>query len=240
MVKNICLLLLFLFLFQDTVFSQKVLMEENVKANYQTLLKGPNRRHYYHIYLDYGFILGGTKGYGAEVLYGKSSTFTSGLRYKLKVLRFYAVGFDVNYHFQAFHLKQDSTTKIVPNAEVHFQEKLKFHNAGTEIYNRINIGRRGDRIGNFVDFALYFNWSFLIKHYTEDKLDQRNEYRAKFVETVNKQLDYTNNFHYGLRVRLGFNRYVISASYRLSNILNDTFDVCLPRYTLGLQIGLHE
>jgi len=238
-IRTIVLFILIAF-FVKNIEAQKILLEEDVRSNYQQLLKGQNRLHYHHIFLEYGFAVGNSEGKGADVDYVYSGTFTTGYRYKFKVANFYALGFDVYYCYMSYHLNQDSTSKLVPNSIVHDKEKLKFNNAGIELYNRINLGKRGDRIGNFIDAGVYFNWAFSIKHYTEDKLDSKNEHRAKFVEMVNKNLDYTERYNYGWRCRVGFNRYVISLSYRVSDLFNDQFEAELPRYIVGIQIGLHE
>jgi len=236
-------LLILILCFSLIVNAQKVLMEETVKElGIET--QGPNLEHFTHLYFDYGFVVGKPEGKGAEINYGSSHTFTAGIRYKRKISDLYAIGFDINYHYMVFNLLQDSTKKLVPNNLIHDKEKLIFHNLGLELYNRFNFGRRGNIVGKFIDIGAYGYWAFSRKHYILDKT-HNSIYLADNEETTYTGLDYATWYNYGVRTRLGFNRYVISATYRLSDLFNDKFhnaqyDCELPRFTVGVQIGIHK
>lgn len=230
-------------LFSAAVFSQTVLLEQDVNADTVPPSSGPNMKSYTHSYFRYGFVVGKSDSAGTEVLPGYSNEFSFGIRHKRKLCNFYSLGFDVFYNNVNFNLKQDSS-KLFPNPVLHKKEKLSYNNLGLEIFNRFNIGKRGNVLGNFVDIAGYGEWGFSIKHSYRDKLSIAQA-GASVRDVTNKGLLYANNLNYGGIVRLGINRYVIYGKYRLSDIFIDSYlkDTGLqysefPRFIVGVEIGL--
>ncbi len=219
--------------------AQRVLLEEDVEEYGRVLRYGPNLLHYTHAFVEWGWTAGSEEGSGCDIMYGYSHTFAFGARYKLKLAKYYAMGLDVSYLYQMFRIKQ-TQDKILPSSIQHDQEKLKFNHLSIEYFNRINFGRAGNRIGNFVDFGVFLNWAFNIKHYTEDSFDTPTQDGATHQERINTNLNFTKNYNYGLRGRIGFGKYVISINYRISDLFNNRFDIELPRYSIGLQFGIHQ
>ena len=244
--KNRIIVFIFLIAsFLNSANAQKILLEENIKFDYKKLLKGPNRKHFYHFYLDYGFFIGQSEGEGADINPSGSSTFAFGFRYKHKVLKYYALGYDISFFNTSYALGQDADKKLIPNSIIHDLEKLKFNNLGIELYQRFNVDKRGNRIGKFFDMGVYGNWAFSVKHLTKDIYDSNNAYHAGVIKTMNKKLDYVEHFNYGIRARLGVNRFVLSATYRMSDLFNEKFhndeiSAELPHFSIGLQLGLHR
>ncbi len=243
--KHITILLFFFYL-TFNVSSQTKLIEEDIrKYDIKIPTSGPNLKNFRHFYLDYAFAVTQTKGEGADINFGKTHIFTIGWRYKRKLSNFFSYGFDFNYNNLVFNLKQNSK-KIVPNNITHTKEKIKLNNAGGEFFLRTNIGRRGNIVGKFLDIGAFVNWSIITKHYFEDDTDSKtNGYNAGKTEVVYKDLNYVEEFQYGIKARIGVNRWVVSAKYRLSDVLTDKFrtstvNIELPRLFIGLQIGLHR
>jgi hypothetical protein len=240
-------LLIFLVIFTLISSSaQSVLIEENVKKyDLDKPTYGPNLRHFTHFYIGYGFIVDKPRGNGIQIQHDWSHTLIVGYRYKLKIFNFLAIGTDFNYYYMVYYLKQNSS-KTVPNSILHDKEKLKFNNLGAEAWLRINFGRRGNYMGNFMDFGAFYNWGFSAKHFYQDRVDDKtNPYMAKVIRVTNRDLNYVEPFNYGVRARIGFNRFVIAGTYRLSNLFTQDFrdnvaDVELPRFSIGLQFGLHK
>ncbi len=225
--------------------AQTILLQEDVIADTMPILTGPNMKNYTHTYSGYGFLLGNSEGKGAEIKPGISNEFIFGVRYKRRICNFYSLGFNVYYSSLNFQFKQDSS-KIFPNPVLHDKEKLAYNNAGIELYNRINFGKRGNIIGNFFDFGGYGEWGFNIRHYYRDNFSVAIA-GASAVEVKNRGLLYTNKVNYGAAVRVGINRYVIYGKYRFSDLFNKgylektglTYPE-LPRLILGLEIGLFK
>jgi len=232
------ILFLLVLLITNNTVGQRVLLEEKVKKRKRTNY-GPNLRHYNHLYLGFGFYSPPLDTDNVEIKYGRSKTFQVGNRYKFKVVSIFDIGLDVSYFYMNFNLKQGEK-KTVPNNFQHKNERIVFHNLSSEAFLRINIGHRGNFIGNFIDFATYLNISYSTKHIFTEALDKNSPYNAREVEVVNSKLNYTKPFHYGVRARLGINKYVITLQYRLSDLLNDRFSNELPRFSIGLQLGIHN
>ena len=239
--KKLFTTLLSIIFLSTYVAGQDVLLEEDVKADTIKKTVGPNLKHFTHLYLDLGFIAGKSETEGADINYGKSYTFSVGYRYKRKISNFYAIGFDINYYLMSYNLKQENS-KILPNDSLHNKEKLIFNNLGLELYNRFNFGKRGNYIGTFIDIGAYGNWAYKVKHYTKDELDNADINNAKINEVTNTGLVYPEELNYGVKARIGINRFVLSATYRLSDLFKEKYSYYpeLPRLSVGLQIGLHK
>jgi len=232
------------FFLQKESCGQTVLLEQDVNADTIPKMVGPNLKHFSHFYFGYGFVLGADAD-GSKIKYGSSSDFVYGYRYKRKLSEFYAVGFDLFYHSTAFHLKQDST-KALPNNILHDdkgeKEKLTFHNFSLGLYNRFNFGKRGNYIGNFLDLGARVDWPFSVVHFTKDIYDIANINNGGVVKTKTTRLVYTEPIYYNAFARLGFNKFVITASYRLSDLFKKEYDLYpeLPVLIMGVEIGLHK
>ena len=150
----------------NAAFSQEAILDENVAAYYETEKNfGQNRKHYIHFYLGTEFAAGPAEN--IKIRYGNSGSTILGVRYKRKILNFYAIGLDLNYHHTNFRIDEKNDTFL--DLVIHSKERLVFDMAGLEFYNRINIGKRGNFIGNFVDLGLYTNYIIGARHVTIDK-----------------------------------------------------------------------
>jgi len=221
-----------------TTSAQAVLLEQNVNNDTIKKTEGPNLKNYHHFYLTYGFMVDKAEK-GADINYGNSSHFDIGYRYKLKVTNHYAVGTDLWWSFYSYNLKQ-SKTKVLPDTLLNDKEKLNFNNISLGLYNRINFGKRGNHIGNFLDIGAFGQYTFKLVHYTKNKMPNDN-----IVETYTKRLKYYNPLNWGLMARIGFNRYIITASYRMSDYFKSSYLYLgskypeLSRLSIGAQIGLY-
>lgn len=219
--------------------AQTILLEENVAEAYDVSDYGKNLKHYHHFYIGFGFVISQPEGQAADIKYPDSGDFMLGFRYKRKLSDIFAAGIDIGFWNQQYKLRQKNS-KTFPNSLLHEKEKMKFNNLGLEGYLRINFGRRGNSIGNFLDFGGYGNWAFSIKHSHKDKSEiAEGGAGAEQMRVVQKKLNYVEHFSYGVRVRLGLNRYVFYATYRFADLINQKFDYELPRVSAGFQISLH-
>ncbi|HNW98565.1 MAG TPA: hypothetical protein PKK00_09175 [Bacteroidales bacterium] len=226
-------LILSLFVFVAITPAQNVLLHKEV--NDSIIQKyGPNLRNFHHLFISMGFVMGEPDSSGSDILYGNSTNYLVGYRYKLKLSNWFAIGYDIDISSYYFRLKQ-SLTKCTPDSILHDKEKFIIGNVGGDLYLRFNYGRRGNRVGNFIDLGGYGDLKTAAKHFTKDKMLNGN-----VVEVNTSHLKYVNKYNYGAMARVGFNRYVIYGCYRLSDIFKDSQYPELPRITVGLQIGLHK
>ena len=218
--------------------AQTILLEENVPENIgQENNYGQNLKKFGHYYINYEFILGNQDSKGSEIIEGKSAIFAIGLRKKLKIKNWYSIGYDVSLNLKSFHLQQNKDTKTFPNSITHNTEKFLRNSVQLEIYNRLSLGKRGNYIKYFFDLGTYIESAYS-RLYTIDKGVRQNGISAthKFYFT---NLDFVNFYDYGAKARIGYNRFIMSASYRFSDLFKSNTYIELPRFALGIQIAFY-
>ena len=227
------------------VDAQTLMLHENINDyDFKRPAYGANMKNYTHWFLGYSLVGEQTDGIGADVVYGSSSEQVVGWRYKYRLGDFFAVGTDLMYSHVVFDIDQNAQ-KVFPSTDFHKREKIKLNKLGTDLYFRLNFGRRGNTIGKFVDFAAFANWNYDRKYIVTDDLDgtAADNYAIE-NRFVYKKINYIEEFEYGLKFRMGINRWVITAEYRASDLFTsdfkrDVLDVELPRLFVGFQLGLH-
>ncbi|HYW95305.1 MAG TPA: hypothetical protein VE870_06950 [Bacteroidales bacterium] len=236
------LLLLIILLPTGLVFSQKVELSKNVDEQYKDN-HGPNMRHYGYFYTGLGIIPEFDKESGSAVKFWGSGEYTIGYRYKLKLLSFYALGFDASFIHTRYNYIIDDLAVTNPDNPLTFVNDEKRHalvnNSITlEVYQRINLGKRGNTLGNYLDVGLSGSWNHTVKEVIVKEYAD-NAYYAGKSRTVNRKLDFPEPFSYGVKARIGHNKFVIYGNYRLSDYFrNDTYDIPeLPRLRVGVELG---
>ena len=206
---------------------------------------GPNKTHFVHPYLSLGFMTPPGEGEGADILYGKSHIITYGVRYKLKLADFFALGAGINYTYQVWHMKQVDT-KIIPTSVLYDKEKIMSNNLGGDAFLRINIGKTSNKVGNYIDIGAYGEWAYSTTKKITDYFENPDIVTSSKYGIVSfKHLNYLEKFNYGLETRLAYGRYVLFGKYRMSDLFTQDFkDVVgtteLPRLVIGLEIGFHK
>ena len=109
--KQILLILLITFFSVLSINAQEVVMDIDVEEQYSST-HGPNMRHYGHIYMGFGLILDFDEEHGAAINPWRSSNFTFGYRYKLKLLSFYAIGLDLNFRIDDYFMEDDEKNPL--------------------------------------------------------------------------------------------------------------------------------
>ena len=199
--------------------------------------RGPNLDRYGQIFIGYGFIVGPSENDSATTIPVSSSTFTLGWLSKWRINRWYELGFDVAYQYSSFKLEQDSS-KIVPSTTLYKKEKLVFNRIEIAPFQRFKFRNRYHSTGTFLDMGVYFGYNYRIKHQTREDDQVPGSSTSR---TINLGLDYTEDINYGVMARLGFNRFIFYARYRFSDLFTEDSNLPeLPRYNVGLKIGIHQ
>lgn len=231
------ILFFFSLLFVGNSYAQEELDRYGRDLEALTLNKrGPNQDKYSHFFLSYGFISGFDED-SSEIFYGKSAAFSMGYLFKWRIAKRSELGFDVAYHRSAYHLKQDSS-KTVPNTRLHKREKIIFNSLQASPFIRIKLVNKFRSNGTFIDLGGYGGWQYNIKHETvENNLTPG----AGKTKTVNTDLNYTQDYVYGLLARVGFNRFVFYGRYRMSSLFTEKSRLDdLPKFEIGLRLGIHQ
>lgn len=240
MIKNYYRTTLFLFLIciAFSTFSQS--NYNNQDAAYEDLIlkkRGPNKDRYGHLYIGYGFLLGDSDSDSAQIKNYQSSSFSLGWLSKWRINKWYELGFDVTYYYSSFHLVQDSF-KIIPNKILHKREKMVFNNIQIVPFQRFKFRNKHHSTGTFLDLGGYAGYNYRIKNQSTERNKAPGAGKTK---TVNLNLDYTQDFSYGLIARIGLNRVVFYGRYRLSDLFTPSSDLPeLPRFDVGFLIGIHQ
>lgn len=237
--KTIKLLIFGTFLFIGTTLSAQTVTYDNIQDkddSYKTY--GPNQKHFSHFYVGFGMFADKAET-GADVNYGKTNSFQLGMRYKFRLNKTFALGYDFSWSKHSFNLNQNDV-KILPNNILNDNEKIVFNNLGLELFYRLNFGTSDAKMGTFIDMGAYGNWAYRNKHVTMNNFDDDDGLLYERRIVTNRGLKYTQPFNYGVRGRIGYNRYVLMGEYRLSSQFKDEYNLPeLPKFQLSLQIGIH-
>lgn len=238
--KTIKLVIFGTFLFFGTTLFAQSFSYDNIQEEEDDSYKtyGPNQKNFTHFYLGFGMFA--DKGEtGAAVNYGKTNSFQVGMRYKLRLNKTFALGYDFSWSKHSYNLNQNDE-KVLPNSFLNDNEKLVFNNLGLELYYRVNLWTNEAKMGTFIDMGGYGNLAYRNKHVTANDFEDDLGLMYKRRIVTNRKLVYTQPFNYGLRGRIGYNRYVLMGEYRLSSLFKDEYNLPeLPKFQLTLQIGIH-
>ena len=222
--------------------AQEVVLSKDVDDQYKGT-KGPNMRHYKQAYFGFGWIVDSDEEMGTAINPWKSGQVILGYRYKLKLLSFYALGIDMNFKMNQYYFDGDDENPVDsdnpnPLTNVIGEEKHSLVNngIGLEFYQRINIGKRGNSLGKYLDTGIRGQWNMTnVEEYT--LITKDDPYVGK-TKIINRKLNYLETFSYGLSARIGINKFVLYSYYRLSDSFKPDFEIPeLPRLTFGAQIA---
>ena len=209
---------------QDVLLNQYV-YSDSIRGNW-----GQNKSHWMHFYGAFGFITPIDQSTWSPIYFGKASNWELGLRYKKRITNWLAIGGNISYDFFNYRMEQ-SIEKTFPDEQFYDKQKVLIHNFSMQPFIRINYGRRGNKIGNYVDFGFFYN---AIMSSREKLLGTP----AGLDKVIIKNPDYMPGDYYGFFTNIGFGRWVIYAKYQYSGIIKgDTRYADLPPVTIGLQLG---
>ena len=215
---------------------QSVLLQADVAQDTLGAEFGPNRRYFGHVLMGLGLVAGPAGGPGAAVRYGRGSTeLELGARLKRRCSQALALTLTGRYALLSYELAQTSR-KTVPNATLHKRESLSLHQLQLEVGLRLNVGRRGNVVGRYVELLGWGGRVVGSSHRTEDPPAAG----SGSTTTISRGLDYLAKWPAGLGGRLGSGRLALTSRYRLSPAFQGRAAAApeLPRATVGLEIGL--
>lgn len=219
------------------VFSQEIVLDKNVDGQYHVTY-GPNLRHFVQSYTGFGFIIPYSEEAGAGIVGGRSVEFITGTRYKLKILPFYSIGVDLSYRYMRYGISDEGIVYDDANPLTTASTVDKFligiSSLGFEAFNRINVGRRGNILGNYIDIGLRWQWNYAGREKIKDTPDN---VEGK-IKTVRKGTGYIREFSKTAAFRVGYNKFILFGDYNLSGLFEPDWDLPeLPPLSLGLQIA---
>ena len=211
------------------IWAQEVLVSEPVAIDSSVARYGPNRRHYGHFFVNFGSSIDAGDA-GARIVQPRFDQFSFGYRYKLKLFQHLALGADIALTNFDYRLKQQEG-KILPSSDLHDKERMLFSMVNGGAFIRINVGRRGNQLGNYLDLGAYGGLTFSHTHFTKDKMPDGTTVRIR-----RNRLDYYQLFNYGAAARIGYKRIALFGRYRFSDMFyaNKNYPE-LPRIIAGIE-----
>ena len=215
--------------------AQRVLLSEVPGEKYFNNKYGPNYKHYIHGYMHSGFYVEDGNKNNVEINNLKSYRLGLGCRYKLKINKYFSTGLDLSSNINVYNIKQDKM-KVYPDRREHEVQKLILYNIGLSPYFRINFGRRGNKVGKYVDLGFDNFYSYIEMNLYKDK--PNNNTIVKEKET---RLNYINNFNFGPCCRFAMDQFILFFSYRLNDMFRmDKNSLSMTRYEVGMEIGFYN
>ena len=193
--------------------------------------EGPNLKKFQHPTIGFGTILGSSTDFRS----GVSNYLMIGERNKRKINEWYSLGFGSHFWVYNFHVAEDAQI-LTPQVNPMEKQVFRQNALGLEFFNRFNFGKRGNRIGNFLELSVYGQWNMNTKLISKSEKDGSNRLVMRNINP-----GWAQRWNYGVSARLGFNRMVLLAQYRLSELfVNDVVFNAAPNLSIGLEIGLHK
>jgi len=215
--------------------AQTLLLERDLSESVYVKKKGPNKDHFLHIYSDLsGYIpLNGDRVYEP----GRSFRYYTGLRNYYRLAGNYIMGFNLEFGWENFRIDQ-SNAKIFPAPGTHKKETLVTSNLGLEYFNRILITQKETSLGIWIDAGAYGNLTLGSRHVAKDKAAATDQIR--YSKTVEKGLKYLNPWEFGVKGRIGYKRYAITGTYRLTDWVKGVSSNYEPsKFSIGVELGLY-
>lgn len=216
--------------------AQRVLLRADVADDTTFSDVGPNRAYFAHFFLGYAVVAGQPARPGADLRFGSSAELYLGLRLKRRLSQTAAVGLDLRYARLSYHLQQNSQ-KLLPTPAPHYRESLALPQFQTDVFLRLNYGRRGNSIGRYVDVLGWGGWVAGSRHSYEDRPGPNGTNKQLVTE---RGLPYLARWPYGVGARVGIRRLALVGRYRLS----DTFTgearrqyPEMPRWLVGVEFS---
>jgi hypothetical protein len=238
-------LILFFLFSANIIFGQQDSADVSLKAITKQKKKaefGPNKTHYVHGYFNFLFATPPKEGNDADIFYGKTHSFSLGVRYRFKVANFFALGTGLNYTYYAWHFKQTDIKKI-PVATLYDKEKLKINTVGGEAFLRFILTKgKTAQMGNYIDLGGFIDWDYYDSRQFSNfvNLTDPNGYATN--TGVQSKLNYLNKINCGAELRIGHKKITVFARYRLSDMFTPDYKTTvssteLPRLMAGFEIG---
>lgn len=210
---KISLLFLFLIVFMSSLDAQTVLLKRETERDTIERKFGKNKKFYAGLLLGYGFVVG-KETQGLPIQYGNASELVIGVWGKRKLNSHFSIVPELAFRAQWFRIAQNNS-KVIPDS-VHYElERYTFPTFNANAYIRYNFkAHKGNHFGTYLDIGAGINLPFWERHrrVIDDKISG-NE-----VVVITKDLAYVHPVQVTANVRLGYRRWCVYSTYRLTDI----------------------
>lgn len=230
------LLLFSLIMVQTNSPAQELIFEKQLDSLQKHPNFGPNRRHFCHAFLSSSLFFSPSSGTEIKTRQPFTGQIALGFRYKLKINRPLSVITECGLNRSFFKLDQ-SPGKNFPDTLIHHSQSLRSTAIFGGVFFRIRLGQRGDYLGNFIDLGLVAQTSMSNKLVTRDEINSMDPKPYLIDKTTVSRLMGINPLNYKASVRVGFDRFSLFATYRLSRLVDTSSGKDLPAMEVGFEIS---
>lgn len=221
-------------LFSANMAAQSVLIERDLENSVYVKKKGPDKNRFFHLYYDLSYF-----ATDAETPYDNQYCYRNfvGARRYYRLAKSYIMGVNLEFGWENFRVKQDNQ-KTFPTTGEHKKELIGTTNLGLEYFNRLLVTRKEGSLGIWLDAGAYGNITLGSRHVVKNKAAATSE--VKYQKIINRGLKYLNPWEYGVKARLGYKRYAVLGTYRLSDWMAKSYSGYEPpRLSLGFELGFY-
>lgn len=231
--------IIFLFLLglgQADIQAQKLIFEKKPDSMPLHPNFGPNRRDFCHAFISTSILLPASGALTFKTNQPFTGQFSVGFRYKIKVARPLGIIAECGIDRSFFRMDQDSS-KQFPDTLIHQSQSIHSNGLFGGLFMRIRFGQRGDYLGNYIDLGFTAHASIMNQLVTTDVVKSADAIPYLSDKTTLSGLKNIDPFYYQASVRIGFDRFSLVASYRLSRLLNISTVKDLPDLEFGIEIS---
>ena len=211
------LLLILAFTFSGVVlYGQDPVFDQDVDEQMDIQETSPNKGFSNYFNFRYGYTLPIPENDSMQTKYGDGFGF--GFDYLWSPHKRLGFGFGYFFSFQNFNIKQDTAQNLMSLGFEHDRQLLRQFRFDLTPKIRLRYGKSGNSLGKYVDLGGYAGVTFGYSEYLFNKVDPALNRGAAISEVTNGRLKYLNRWEYGLQGRLGFNRFYIFGTYRMSDM----------------------
>ena len=222
MMKHLITFLLITFCLSIT--GQEILLHKKTEEILAEDDFGPNKKKYVHSMLSVGFNFG-LQEENVSLIRGWSSfSLGYGVRTKRRLSNTFSLGYDVRCELNQYRYRPHERSLFqqfysAPEPDSLLVDKLSYSSAQFAPYFRINMGKRGNHLGKYIDLSVYGELMITSSHAVKFKHPNDDQVNRSTLKT--RRLKYTNKLLYGLEFRYGNSYYNVYLRYRANDLLNN-------------------
>lgn len=230
------ILLFLLSIVQANITAQELIFEKRPDSMPDHPNFGPNRRHFYHAFISSSIFLPASGTLKINTGQPFTGQIAVGFRYKLKIDKPFAIVSECGINRNFFRIDQ-FPGKNFPDTIMHFSQSIQTAGLFGGVFLRIRLGQRGDYLGKYIDLGLTAQASIMNHLVTKDVFNSADPKPYLIEKTTLSGWKNINPFTYKASVRLGFDRFSLIVSYRLSRLLDIPSGKDLPDLEIGFEIS---
>jgi hypothetical protein len=210
--------------FQCNVTAQELVFEKFPDTVQVHPTYGPNRKHFVHPY--FSMSLKADPQFAAQVALG--------LRYKLKISKPISIISETGINRDFFDLSRKPGI-LATDSVIHLAQSLNTSGIYGGVFFRTRLGQKGDYLGNYIDIGIVGSSHLLNKLITRDTINSGigSPISERTSKTTFRNI---NMFSYSACIRVGFDKFSLTASYRLSKLMTTTIKD-LPSLQVGVEFS---